>query len=106
MKSFNSWGFLVPPSLIYLLINITWPPFTHYSTVKCENRAILYVQMDIHSHMYLLINDNGPLLALYSTVKCAKGPMYHLLVCISANGYKYLYLLINDTWAPFRTKHY
>ena len=31
--SFNSWGFLVPYSQIYLLINDTWAPFSHLTVL-------------------------------------------------------------------------
>ena len=39
--SFDSWGFLVPPSQIYLLINDNRPIITLYSTGKCDVGAHL-----------------------------------------------------------------
>ena len=41
LKSFNSSGFLVPPSYIYLLMNYNWPIIALYSTWKCDDGAHL-----------------------------------------------------------------
>ena len=61
IKTLDSWGFLVPPSQKYQLINDTRPPFAINSTCKCEREPIynllvgimyVYVRVDLHFRTY------------------------------------------------------
>ena len=60
-KKSLTWGFLVPPSQIYLLINDTGPPFELNSIGKCEWGPIynLLVGICLNSRircMYIPVN--------------------------------------------------
>ena len=94
----NSWGFLVPLSKIYLLINDTAHTIALYSTVKCD--GVYHVSFIIYSmnswrflvplsHIHLLINNTA--LPSHFIV------LYHLLVGIYENGYPLAHIP-TDKW--------
>lgn len=80
---YNRWGFLVPPSEMHkVLVSAKWANVSIIGKHMCD-------WMDIHSLIYLLVNESGPPSTLNITVKCKSGPIYHLLIGLSANGYPF-----------------
>ena len=53
-ESLNSWGFLVPPSHIYLIINDAAHTIALYSTVKCNGVPIYNLSLGICENGYPL----------------------------------------------------
>ena len=47
----NSWGFLVLPSQIYLLINDTAYTIALYSTVKCDGVPIYHLSLGVSANV-------------------------------------------------------